>query len=282
MRPTLFSIGDFSVSSYYFMGLIGLIGGFFFNWLETKRKHLDVSLSVRGAIITSFAGYLGARAMHIVFDGFLEIYIQKPLAMFAFWKGGLAFYGTIIFGLPTAVWWFTSHKAPLLKYLDNYTLGIAFGVGIGRIGCYLNGCCFGKISSSPLAVQFIRYGLSAKNQFARDVLLDLKEAPFPVFPTQLLSFVANILIFLTLWGLFRKRVSKDGAIFGIWLIMYAAFRFIVEFFRADDRGLFFNNALSTSQLVAIAAFVVGLLTLILPNESQKEAAKLKNIDERVL
>lgn len=270
MKPILFSIGDFSVSSYYFMALIGLIGGFFFNWWETKRKHLDVSLSMRGAVVTSFMGYVGARAMHIVFDGFLEIYIQKPLAMFAVWKGGLAFYGTIIFGLPTVVWWFTSHKAPLLKYVDNYTLGIAFGVGIGRIGCYLNGCCFGKISASPFAAQFIKYGLSAKNQFVRDIILNLKEAPFTVFPAQLVSFVANMSIFLTLWFFFRKKVTKDGAIFGIWLVMYSVFRFIIEFFRADDRGLFFNSTLSTSQLIAILTFVVGILMLLLPNEGQKQ------------
>jgi len=100
MRPTLFHIGDWGVSSYYFMGMVGLIGGFILNYWETKRRGLDLKLSILGAVVTSIMGYIGARAMHIVFDGFLDIYIQKPLAMFAFWKGGLAFYGTVIFGLP--------------------------------------------------------------------------------------------------------------------------------------------------------------------------------------
>ena len=173
MKPVLFSIGELTVSSYYFMGMVGLLGGFFFNYWETKRKGLDLKLSIYGAIWVSVFGYIGARAMHIVFDGFLEIYLQKPLAIIAFWKGGLAFYGTVIFGLPAMIWWFHRHKALFLKYLDNYTFGIAFGVGIGRIGCYLNGCCFGEISASPIANQFIKYGLSAKNQFARDILLNL-------------------------------------------------------------------------------------------------------------
>ena len=180
MRPILFHIGSWGVSSYYFMGMVGLIGGFFLNYWETKRRKLDLRLSIEGAVWTSIMGYLGARAMHIVFDGFLEIYMQKPLAMLAFWKGGLAFYGTVIFGLPTVVWWFNHHKAPMLKYLDNYAYGIAFGVSIGRIGCYLNGCCFGQITSSSISNQFIKYGLSAKNQFARDILLNLRNMPYPV------------------------------------------------------------------------------------------------------
>lgn len=270
MIPVLFSIGEFTVSSYYFMGMIGLLGGFFFNYWETKRRGLDISLSIRGAIWVSIFGYIGARAMHIVFDGFLDIYIQKPLAILAFWKGGLAFYGTVIFGLPAALWWFRYHKAPFLKYLDNYTYGLAFGVGIGRLGCYLNGCCFGEISSSSIANQFIKYGLSAKNQFARDILLDLREMPYSVFPAQIISFAANMMIFLFLWIFVRKRYKKDGSVFGIWMIIYGIFRFTIEIFRADERGLFFNELLSSSQLIAIISIIAGALIIYFPNGKQKE------------
>lgn len=273
MIPVLFSIGPIDVSSYYFMGMIGLLGGFFFNYWETKRRNLDMKLSIYGAVWVSIFGYIGARAMHIVFDGFLEIYIQKPLAILAFWKGGLAFYGTVIFGLPAALWWFRYHNAPFLKYLDNYTYGIAFGVGIGRIGCYLNGCCFGEISSSPIANQFIKYGLSAKNQFARDILLDLKEMPYPVFPSQLISFLVNMVIFLFLWIFVRKRYKKDGSVFGIWMIIYGLFRFIIEIFRADDRGLFFNDLLSSSQIIAIISIISGLLIIYLPSGKAKDPAQ---------
>ena len=266
MHPTL-SIGSFSFSSFYAVVIFCVIVGNILTWWEIRRNKLDIKLALKGAVITTFMGYVGARAMHIVFDGFLDIYIQKPLAMFAFWKGGLAFYGTVIFGLPTAVWWFTSHKAPLMKYLDCYVLGLAFGLGIGRFACYLNGCCFGEISASLCAETFLRYGLSAKNQFARDILLNLKDMPLPVLPTQLVSAFVTTSIFLVLWFYFRKRTKKEGAILGLWLTMYAAFRFTIEFFRADDRGLFFNNMLSTSQLVAIITFLVGLTIFILPSET---------------
>ena len=272
MHPTL-SIGSFSFSSFYAVVIFCVIVGNILTWWEIRRNKLDVKLALKGAVITTFMGYVGARAMHIVFDGFLDIYIQKPLAMFAFWKGGLAFYGTVIFGLPTAVWWFTSHKAPLMKYLDCYILGLAFGLGTGRFACYLNGCCFGEISASPFAETFLRYGLSAKNQFARDILLNLKDMPLPVLPTQLVSAFVTTSIFLVLWFYFRKRTKKEGAILGLWLTMYAAFRFTIEFFRADDRGLFFNNMLSTSQLVAIITFLVGMAIFILPSETTLKKAE---------
>ncbi len=270
MKPTLFNIGSFNVSSYYFMGMVGLVLGIFFALWETKRKGLDMRLSINGIFWVTVMGYIGARAMHIVFDGFLEIYLQKPLAMIAFWRGGLAFYGTIIFGLPTVVWFFRYHKAPLLKYLDIYTYGLALGVGIGRLGCYLNGCCFGDISSSSIATRFIRYGLSAKNQFVRDIILDLRHDPYPVFPSQMISFYANLLIFLFLWVFVRKRYKKDGTIFGLWMILYGIFRFFIEIFRADERGLFFNNLISSSQIIAIISVVVGIAVVLLPNESSLE------------
>jgi len=272
MYPTL-SIGSFSFSSFYAVVIFCVIVGNFLTWWEIRRNKLDIKLALKGAVITTTMGYVGARAMHIVFDGFLDIYIQKPLAIFAFWKGGLAFYGTVIFGLPTAVWWFTSHKAPLMKYLDCYVLGLAFGLGIGRFACYLNGCCFGEISASPFAETFLRYGLSAKNQFARDILLNLRDMPLPVLPTQLVSAFATTSIFLVLWFYFRKRTKKEGAILGLWLTMYAAFRFTIEFFRADDRGLFFNNMLSTSQLVAIITFIAGMAIFILPSETTLKKAE---------
>jgi len=278
MHPTI-SIGDFSFSSFYAVVIFCVIVGNILTWWEIRRNKLDIKMALKGAVITTTMGYVGARAMHVVFDGFLDIYIQKPLAIFAFWKGGLAFYGTVIFGLPTAVWWFTKHKAPLMKYLDCYILGLAFGLGVGRFACYLNGCCFGEISASPFAEIFLRYGLSAKNQFARDILLNLKDLPLPVLPTQLVSTFATSSIFLVLWFYFRKHKKKDGELLGLWLTMYGTFRFIIEFFRADDRGLFFNNMLSTSQLVAIITFTIGMCILILPSE---ETLKEKKNNDRTV
>ncbi|HSW60039.1 MAG TPA: prolipoprotein diacylglyceryl transferase family protein, partial [bacterium] len=129
-----------------------------------------------------------------------------------------------------------------------------------------------EISSSSIASQFIKYGLSAKNQFARDILPDLKEMPFPVFPAQLISFLANMVIFLFLWIFVRKRYKKDGSVFGIWMIMYGIFRFIIEIFRADDRGLFFNDLFSSSQIIAIISVIAGIFIIMFPDKEEKSVS----------
>ncbi len=267
MKPILFHIGSIGISSYYFMGVVGVIVGFILLAKEADRKGLDRRIAVNAATWAAVFGYLGARIMHIIFDGFFEIYLKKPIAMLYFWKGGLAFYGAVIFGLPAIVGYLWKKKQPLVKYLDLFTYPIALGVALGRVGCYLNGCCFGDITSSPCAHSFIKWGLSAKNQFARDMIHNLREVPFPVIPTQLVSFGVNILIFLFLYLFVRKRYTKDGVPFGLWLILYSIFRFTIEFFRADDRGLFFGNTLSTSQLISIVSIVIGILLIYLPAEN---------------
>ncbi|MCK5808741.1 prolipoprotein diacylglyceryl transferase [bacterium] len=268
MRPTLFTIFGYSMSSYYFMGIVAMIVGILMMLREVKRLGLDTHLAFRGALLTATIGYLGARVQHIVFDGFFEIYLQKPMAMLNVFNGGLAFYGAVIFGFLTVIAFFSMHKVKVLPYADAFGYSLALGAGFGRVGCYLNGCCFGEISASPLAQRFIPWGLSAKNQLARDIVSTLGSQPYPVFPSQVVSAVANFSIFLVLYLVIRPKHKKAGVPLGSWFMMYSVFRFIIEFFRADARGLFFNGLLSSSQLIAITVFIVGLLLVVLPEDKE--------------
>jgi len=274
MMPTILRIGSFSLSSYYVMAMVGLVVGLFLLMREAKRLNLNRKTALDTFIIVSAAGFIGARIQHIIFDGFFEIYLQRPLAMFAIWKGGLAYYGGVIFGIPAVVLFLHIKKAPIIRYFDAMSYGAAFGVAMGRAGCYLNGCCFGDISSSSFAAKlgiFKNYGDSARHQFTNNIADRLGITPLPVIPAQLISFAANIGIFLILYFVVRKFYKKDGVPFGAWLVMYAIFRFIIEYFRSDDRGLFFNNLLSTSQIIAIFGLVLGLALIFLPAKSAKKS-----------
>ena len=268
MRPTLFTIFGYSMSSYYFMGIVAMVVGITMMLREVRRLGLDTHLAFRGALLTATIGYLGARVQHIIFDGFFEIYMQKPMAMLNVFNGGLAFYGAVIFGFLTVIIFFSMHKVKVLPYADAFGYSLALGAAFGRVGCYLNGCCFGEISASPLAQRFIPWGLSAKNQLARDIVSTLGSQPYPVFPSQVVSAVSNFLIFLVLYLIIRPRHKKAGVPLGSWFMMYSVFRFFIEFFRADARGLFFNGLLSSSQLIAITVFIVGLLLVVLPEDKE--------------
>ncbi len=273
MRPVLFTIFGISVSSYYTMATIALIVGIVLMLREVSRMGLNRELALRGALLTAAVGYIGARIQHIIFDGFFEIYLQKPMAMLNVFNGGLAFYGAVVFGFVTVVVFFSLHGERVLPYADAFTYSLALGASFGRIGCYLNGCCFGQLSSGFFSQRFIPWGLSAKNQLARNILPALGGQPYPVFPAQIVSAVSNFLIFLILYLIIRKRYTKSGVPLGSWLMMYSVFRFIIEFFRADARGLFFNGLLSSSQLIAVGVFITGLLLVLLPEEPETNVAK---------
>lgn len=267
MRPTLIDLGWFSLSGYYTMGMLGVIVGFFILDREAKRQGLDQRVAFNAGVYAAIFGYLGARIQHIIFDGFFEIYLQKPIAMLYFWKGGLAFYGAIVLGSAAIVFYLTAAERPVMRYLDLFTLPCALGLVLGRIGCTLNGCCFGTVSDGPLSLTFIVNGLSAKKQFTDTMLASLRDIPYPVIATQPIEAVLGFLLFLGLL-LFRKRVTKPGVMFGSWLIGYAIIRFIIEIFRDDERGLFFGGLLSTSQIIAVATIIVGALLIRLPAEDE--------------
>ncbi len=270
MKPTLIDFGWFSLSSYYTMALIGVTVGFFILDREALRQNLERRTALIAGIYAAVFGYLGARIQHIIFDGFFEIYLQRPIAMLYFWKGGLAFYGAVIFGTAAVVLYLAVRQRPIARYLDLFTLPIALGLVIGRIGCFLNGCCFGKISAGPLALSFIKNGLSAKKQFTDTMLASLRETPYPVIATQLIEAALGFALFLVLFFV-RRRITKAGVLMGLWLIGYAIILFFIEIFRDDDRGLFFNQMLSTSQIIALFTLIIGALLVILPAEAENLA-----------
>ncbi len=267
MRPTLFHIGSFAVSSYGTMIFLAFVLGAWAVIHEAKRKNLDIKLLWSIILLSVVTGHVGAKIQHILFDGFFDVYMQRPAAMFNV-NQGYAFLGGIIFSLITIVSILHYKQKPVTKYLDVLSYGAAIGIAIGRVGCTLAGCCFGEITSSGLGIMMKDYGLAAKTHFAHDYILSLNSHPYPVFAAQPISAAVNFMIFLFLYFVVRKRYTKDGVPFGSWLIMYSVFRIFIEFFRDDARGLFFGGMLSTSQIISILLIIVGIILIKLPSEKK--------------
>ena len=126
---------------------------------------------------------------------------------------------------------------------------LAIGHAIGRMGCFFAGCCYGKAFDLPWSVTFTNPD-------------SLASVNIPLHPTQLYSFVANLLIFIFLW-FFRKRKRYDGQLFWIYVFLYGVSRFLIEIFRGDFRGNFLFEILSISQVIgafmALIAFVMLML-----------------------
>lgn len=175
-----------------------------------------------------------------------------------FWSGGLTYYGGFL-GASLSAWFLLKRdQFPFWKAADMAGMVIPVGLTFGRMGCLLGGCCFGQPLEGPLGLSFPAYSAASTSQ-VRDGLLEAAHlASHPVHPTQIYESLGSFL--LALWlilGLHHKK-RYDGQVFLAFVVGYAALRFVLEFFRADDRGGI--AFLSTSQwmgllLIAAAALV---------------------------
>jgi phosphatidylglycerol:prolipoprotein diacylglycerol transferase len=182
------------------------------------------------------------------------------LAVLKVWRGGLAYYGGFLFASGFGLYYARKHKLGMWKMADLAAPWIAFGLALTRIGCFLNGCCFGKVSSVPWAVRFPRGSAVAEAQ-VKAGLIPPDGLPLPVHPTQLYLAALNLLTFFLLYYVFRGRKRFHGELFAWLLICKGVFRSFVEIWRDDDRGVLFGW-LSTSQILSLPLIALGVWLLV--------------------
>lgn len=238
MHPVIFQIGGFKANSY---GLMIAIGIFFAEFVAEKRaekagvpKEKVFDLTIWCAV----GGLLGAKVLFLITE--LPNLLSGELSLKDVFFGFVV-YGGIIGGIFSG-WLFTRHsKLDFLKAFDLTMPSIALAQGIGRIGCFLAGCCYGKETDAW-------YGMT----FRHSVYENMREVK--VIPTQLLSSAGDFLMFALLL-LLAKNKKRDGIVAAGYLIMYGVGRFLIEFLRDDPRGDVLG--LSTSQFISIPIVVAG-------------------------
>ncbi|MDH7577896.1 MAG: prolipoprotein diacylglyceryl transferase [Bacillota bacterium] len=213
MHPVLFQLGGLRVYSYGFFVALGLLAAVW--WLAKKvaKEGRSPQIVIDLALLVLIAGVIGARlAFILLYDpGF---YLSHPWHIFMLQEGGLAFYGALVFGLATAFFYLRIARLSVLSFFDLASPALALGYAIARIGCFLNGCCYGKPTELPWGVVFT----------AVDDL--------PRHPTQLYSLLAGLSIFMIL-EFFIPRARFRGQIFSLLLILYGLSRALIELFREN-------------------------------------------------
>lgn len=199
-----------------------------------KDKILDF------AIVVLIGGIAGARILYVLTN--IKYYIANPLEIVNITKGGLVWYGAFLSGLLVAIWFVRRNNINFWVGGDLFAPYLALAQGIGRIGCFLNGCCYGSVAPSSflLAVVFPNESLFRH-------------------PTQIYSSFTLILLFVAL----RKWQGSrhfNGEIFLGYAILYSLTRFGLEFLRGDNPKLLAH--LTMSQLISIAIFVVCFIIFI--------------------
>jgi phosphatidylglycerol:prolipoprotein diacylglycerol transferase len=182
------------------------------------------------------------------------------LAWAKVWRGGLAYYGGFIFAAAFGLWYARKHRLGMWKMADLTAPWIALGLALTRIGCFLNGCCFGKASNLPWAVKFPA-NRSLEEAQVSSGLIRAGMPSLPVHPTQIYLAALNLLTFFLLYLVLRTRKRFHGELFAWLLIFKGVFRSFVEIWRDDERGVLFGW-LSTSQLLSVPLVAVGVWLLV--------------------
>ncbi len=237
MHPILFKIGAFTVYSYGLMLGIAFLCAIHLLGKEAARKGLDSERIVNFGLCLIFTGVIGSHISHLILYEPHSLW-RDPLRILKVWQGGLTIYGALITGIFVTAGFAKRSKTPFWILADTIAPSIILAQAIGRIGCFLNGCCFGKETSLPWAVTFIDENCAAPLNV-------------PLHPVQLYSSLANALVFVAIWRS-RKKTPYDGSLFLLYLALYSGARFITEFYRQG----FVIMSLPLAQIVGAVVIII--------------------------
>lgn len=247
MFPKIIDTGSFFLPTY---GLIVAIAFLVAIWLTGRlgdKAGLKHDAVVNLAIYCALAGMLGAKLLMFAFDW--ELYVRDPGQILS-WNTVQAmgvFQGGLILAVIVAVLYIRRQAMPGLTTADVFAPGLALGHGIGRLGCFAAGCCWGQECTRPWAVTF-------RNPAAQE----LTGVPLnvPLHPTQIYEAAAEAVIFAILYRRFH-RPHAPGQIIGLYLVLYSIVRFLVEFVRHHDQALPFGAGLSLTQYISLGTLIAG-------------------------
>ena len=221
---------------------LGVLVSFLIAYRKSKRFGLSMDDLSNLFIWVIVAAFVGGKLFFIFED--VDAYLSNPSKLKSILGGGFVFYGSLIFAIPTIIFWLRKHKIPVLPFMDILAFVGPVVHSFGRVGCFLAGCCHGKVCDTWMGVTF-----SNPDSLA-------KPLGVPLYPTQLFDIAVNLTILVVVFFV-QKKQKFDGQLFLIYLMMYAVGRSIVEIFRGDEaRGFLFNGALSHSQFIAIIVLIV--------------------------
>jgi phosphatidylglycerol:prolipoprotein diacylglycerol transferase len=246
MSPVAFNIGDFAVRWYGILITIGIIAGIAIAYFRAKYYGLTKNDLYDLGFLVIITGIIGARITYILAN--LKYFLANPGEILTLQMSGLAFIGIIIFGIP-AIWIFAKlRKLDFWRILDLAAPSVAIGYFFGRLGCFMNGCCYGPEST---CCGIIMPGTGIQS---------------PMFPTQLLNALLALIIFVVLYYLATRKTFYRGWLFVMFVYMYSVSSFVTEFLRADPGhtpiwGTPLNAAQWGDILAVILAVIVHLLIL---------------------
>jgi phosphatidylglycerol:prolipoprotein diacylglycerol transferase len=256
MRQVLFEVPGVGIKifGYGLMLFFAFIGSMNIAARRARREKIDPEIVFDLALYVFLGGLIGARGFYVLeywgdrVHGFWEI--------FEIWKGGIVLYGSILGGTVAFFIYRAFRPFPLLPMLDVIAPALAFGIAIGRIGCFLNGCCYGDQCHLPWAVEFPKHSPPWDAEVARNLIPPDAPHSLPLHPTQLYSTVDGLILFVLLSAYFPIR-RRDGEVMALLMVTYPVTRFLIEHLRNDEGA--WAAGMTISQLISVGIFAAGLI-----------------------
>jgi phosphatidylglycerol:prolipoprotein diacylglycerol transferase len=270
MHPDLIEIplpggGACTIHSYGFMVMCGFL---LCLWLLPRRGRkagLSAPALLDAAVYSLLGGIVGARIYYVIYAW---DYFQDNLwQIIRIDRGGLVFYGGLIGGgvamLGTLLW----KKLPLRRSLDIVASLVPLGHAFGRVGCFLNGCCFGGVTRSFLGVRFPQGSPVFAHQVRQGLISAGRQWSLPVHPTQLYAVGYNLVIF----GILSYLLARDrpaGEVAWLYAILYGTARFVNEFIRADQPAV--AAGLTAAQIICVLLVAFGVVMMVISRRSEPQ------------
>ena len=272
MHPVLFTLGPFTLHSYGLCMAVGILCAYAVLSRLVARRGEDPDALANLVVALVLVGLAGARTFYVA-EHWSAQFAGDPLAAVRIWEGGLMFYGSIVFGAAGLVAWCLWRRRSILEWLDRFAVVVPLGQAFGRVGCFLNGCCWGRACDTALSVRYPAHSAPWREQLDAGALLPFSDGSLPaqslpVLPTQLFEAAGCLALFALLLLLFRrlhpasdagKPSRAAGAVAAGYFLGYGAIRFVDEIFRADERLHF--GWFSISQSISMALWALGLALL---------------------
>ncbi|MEI7062860.1 prolipoprotein diacylglyceryl transferase [Dickeya chrysanthemi] len=265
--PVILSIGPLSLHWY---GLMYLVGFVFAMWLAVRRANKPSSGwhkdEVENLLYFGFLGvFVGGRLGYVLFYA-LPSFLDNPLYLFRVWDGGMSFHGGLLGVISVMLWFAHRTKRHFFQVSDFIAPLIPFGLGAGRLGNFINGELWGRVTTdTPWAMLF-------PGSRAEDMTLAAGNPQWqaifnqygvlPRHPSQLYELLLEGVVLFIILNLFIRKSRPMGSVSGLFLIGYGSFRIIVEFFRQPDAQLGLFSGISMGQILSVPMVLAGILMMV--------------------
>lgn len=253
MHSILFQLGPITIYSYGFMLMLAFLAGTLVATRLARRRGIPAETILDLAAYLLLAALVGSRTLYVFLHW--DYFGDHPGEIGKIWTGGLSYHGGLLGAMLVGAWFCRRRQLPFLTLADLLMPSLALGYAIGRIGCFLNGCCYGAPTGLPWAFQFhdppVTGPLTA-----------------PSHPTQLYASLVNLGFFALLYPM-ALRVTRPGQTFFTYMALYSVYRFGIEFLRKGYTAKVWFAGLTEAQIGSLAILVVSLALLAWVSRSRE-------------